>query len=75
METKISNWKTDWLRCNPRNKYFRKYSTKRSRTIVSKYESCAQAYEDFKKVEKQQQSIQEQIIIYEEKVKNVLRTS
>ena len=74
IETKISNWKTDWVRAIQGTDISENTSPSVAERLLSKYESCTQAYDDYKKVEQQHQSIQEQIIRYEEKVKNVLQT-
>ena len=63
IETKISNWKTDWLKAIQGTDISENTSPSVAERLLSKYERCTQAYDDYKKVEQQHESIQEQIIL------------
>ena len=74
IETKLSHWRTEWTNAIQGTNISASTPPSVAERLLSIYESCAQAYEEFKKVEKEQESIQEQISLFKEKVKNVLRT-
>ena len=74
IETKITDWDSDWTNAIQGTTISANTPPSVAERLVSIYESCAQAYEEFKKVEKEQEAIQEQIALFKEKVKNILRT-
>ena len=74
IETKIRNWKTKWAQAIQGTNISVSTPPSVAERLLSIYESCTQAYEEFKKVEKEQESIQEQITLFKEKVKNAIHT-
>lgn len=74
IETKITNWETEWAHAIQGTNISANTSPSVAERVLSIYESCAHAYEEFKRVEEEQESIQEQIARFKEKVKNVLQT-
>ena len=74
IETKITNWKTEWTNAIQGTNISANTPPSVAEGLLSIYESCAHAYEEFKKVEKEKESIQQQISLFKEKVKNVLNT-
>lgn len=74
IETKISNWKTNWVSAIQGTDISKSTSPSVVDRLLSKYERCTQAYDDYKKIEQEQVAIQEQVIRYEEKAMNVLQT-
>ena len=74
METDISNWRKEWEEAIQGTNISISTSSSVAERLLSKYESCAQAYEEFIRVEKEQEAIQIQIDRFKEKVKNAVRT-
>jgi uncharacterized protein YhaN len=74
IETKVSNWKTEWANVIQGTNISESTSPNVAESLLGKYETCVQAYDDLKKVEKKQESIQQQIVLFKNKVKNVLHS-
>lgn len=75
IETKISHWQRDWIRAIQGTDISENTTASVAERLLNKYEGCTQAYDDYKKVQQQLQSIHELIIRYEEKVQNILQTA
>ncbi len=74
IEAKITNWKTEWTNAIQGTTISVNTTPSVAEGLLSIYESCSHAYEEFIKVEKEKELIQEQISLFKEKVKNVLNT-
>lgn len=74
IESGIRNWKIDWLQAIQGTNISENTPTTVAESLLSKYEHGVQAFDDLKRKEKEQESLQVQISLYEEKVKNVLAT-
>lgn len=74
IETKISHWQRDWISAIQGTDISENTTPSVAERLLNIYEACTQAYDEYKKVQQQLQSIHELIIRYEEKVQNVLPT-
>jgi uncharacterized protein YhaN len=72
-ETKISNWKTEWMKAIEGTNISEGTSPNVAESLLAKYENIVQAYDELKRMGKKQELIQEQITFFTEKVKNLLQ--
>lgn len=72
IESSKSDWQNEWAEATKGTNISVSTSPSVAERLISKYESCAQVYEDFKKIEKELEANQVQIDRFKEKVKNVL---
>lgn len=69
----ISNWKNDWLMAIQGTSLSESTPTNVAESLISKYETGVQAYDELKFKENEQATIQAQISIFDERVKGVLQ--
>jgi uncharacterized protein YhaN len=73
IETKIGNWKADWKKAIQGTTLTESTLPSVAESLLGKYEKSVQEYDELKGVEKEQESVQSQINLFEGRVKNVLQ--
>lgn len=73
MDTKINNWKKDWIEAIQDTSFSESTPISVVESLLGKYEIGVQAYDELKFKEKEQNRLQAQISIFEEKVKSILQ--
>jgi uncharacterized protein YhaN len=72
IELGISKWKEDWIQAIQGTNISENTPPIVAESLLSKYENGIQTFEEMKRIEKEQETIQSQIGFFEERVQNVI---
>ena len=71
IEKKIDDWKKEWIQAVQNTDISAETSPNVAEKLVLQYENCASVYDKFKEIEKEQEFIHTQVLLFNQRVRDV----